>query len=214
MLTLITQPTAPKWLPLLYKLLCDQSIQEWQWFIIGPGPHLPDHRIRHYFSYEEAVEKADGEIILHVDEHTYYAPSYLEQAVYHLGDEKSCVIGAFFGYDMLMGQGLYWSSFEPRWCDSKVSYDFLNKVSGLKIREISYSLASSKTLIDECKFTLCYRKGEQKGEKILADHWGSVVRLINDPKTLDQAPYFRLPPFLFERHLPLFMQYLERRSQC
>lgn len=123
LLSLIT-PTFDRehFLCALYEVIRAQEYEQWEWLIGDSSVQASvlqkcqDERVR-YFSIQEGwtlgekrnflLEQARGQIVVHMDDDDYYAPSYLTKVVSLMQDADFFTLSTFFCYD-LSHHGLYY----------------------------------------------------------------------------------------------------------
>lgn len=246
LLSLLT-PTSerPLYLAHLYELILAQKGEEnWQWLIcddsLHPNPFfetLKDERVQYFYSSsamnvgekrELLAQKAQGEILVHLDDDDYYAPHYLHTVATRLQQYDFVSLSSWFCYASFNGQFFYWalsetldSCFALNPVGEMVVVQDVAKEDDLKKR-FGFCYAYRKEVVQKVSFEplklgedlAFYNEVERQGFKIkqFADEEGIVIKIHHDMNLCRLFPQYRIPLFLAHKLFPEFKKHLTKNS--
>ncbi|MCC5832660.1 MAG: glycosyltransferase family 2 protein [Chlamydiales bacterium] len=238
----------PLFLQGLYTLVQKQTYPNWEWLIYDSSfrpQNFDDTRV--VYLHDESIvsigekrnrliERASGDLIVHLDDDDYYAPEYGAFIVEQLRKTDFFTAHSWFSYDLKSKQTYYWAT------DEITRTQFvINALSGGRVRELDFgfdSEAKLKLLNEKGQmgygFSYAYRKrvaekcpfvdsdfGEDKKFYLAVeaagytigsekDYEGRAVHVIHETNTSGEYPQYRIPRFLAKKHMPGFFTHISR----
>lgn len=228
-----------------YELLQNQRDVQWEWLIYDTSlraEHFADPRVTYMHDEQivsigekrnRLIEKASGDIIVHLDDDDYYSPTYLSFVASQLKNASFCTLQSWFSYDTKNHQLFYMDatvSSTTRYCvspfaggkvrelDLSGSEAQNQQISKLGQKGYGFSYAYTKEVAKAFKFQdldfqedrYFYEDVEAAGYsiKMASAEKGEAIHVIHDTNTSSEFPQYRIPPFLVQNLFPSFFTYI------
>lgn len=94
MISVITPTVRPEGVGLVKKALSKQTYKDFEHIVQGRESELGDKYWTVYSDYNKAIEKAKGDLIVSVQDYTYFKPDTLEKFAFHFNQEPQTIVGA------------------------------------------------------------------------------------------------------------------------